>query len=249
MPVAHEIPSGWGPGASSSQAHIATAAEAEVLGALRAAGGSSTVAELAQSLGAHRNTVREHLSALAARGAVERQVVPGGARGRPAHRYVLAPAPAEAAVAALLGVLATTVAQSAPDPTGEAVRLGRIWAERLPGAGGRPDLADPAEPSRDIDRRRRLVDILARLGFDPDADDRVRRLRLTRCPFVTVARDQPQVVCGVHLGLMEGVLAGPDGEVRLDAFAERGACVVSFPGRRAQPGGSSESSSSASTIR
>lgn len=224
MPVGREIPAGWGPRPSLSQAQVATAAEAEVLAALRAAGGSSTVAELAEALGSHRNTLREHLASLTARGAVERQRVSGGARGRPAYRYVL-PDPAESALVTLLGILAAQVVLSSPDPIGEAIELGRTWGRHLVGDADRD-----AEPA-DVDRRRRLVEILTRLRFEVHADDGLREVRLTECPLVAIAREHPQVACGIHLGLIQAVVAGPGPatEPSLDAFAEPGVCLVKLP--------------------
>ena len=72
-----------------------------------------------------------------------------------------------------------------------------------------------------------MVDLLGEIGFAPEVTPEVIRLR--QCPMLEVARERPDVVCAVHRGLVEGALEArgerPDG-VRLDAFAERGACLL-----------------------
>jgi predicted ArsR family transcriptional regulator len=95
-------------------------------------------------------------------------------------------------------------------------RLGQGWGrvaieDRLP-------VADPEEA---------VVGLLGDLGFDPEARPEVVRLR--QCPMLAVARERPGVVCEVHRGLVIGALEGAGGSadgVRLEAFAERGACLL-----------------------
>lgn len=77
---------------------------------------------------------------------------------------------------------------------------------------------------------------LDRLGFDPVRDDDALRVDLWRCPFVELARQRPEVVCSVHLGLASGVLAAVGGPVtahRLRPFVGRSHCVLEL--RRAAP--------------
>ena len=51
-----------------------------------------------------------------------------------------------------------------------------------------------------------LVDELSRVGFDPavadDADEVV--VAFTRCPFAELAEANPQLVCNLHRGFVEG---------------------------------------------
>ena len=84
---------------------------------------------------------------------------------------------------------------------------------------------------------------LARMGFSPETAPTdpgsagELRLRLVTCPLLDAAREQPDVVCGIHHGLLEGLLKGPlegqndhrDGQmVTLAPFAEPGACIVTM---------------------
>ena len=91
--------------------------------------------------------------------------------------------------------------------------------------------------------------MLGDLGFAPvPQEDDPAQVRLTRCPLLEAAHRHPEVVCGVHLGIVRGALAqlgaDPSG-AGLVPFAEPGACrLVVPPGdrapsstdRRARPG-------------
>ncbi|WP_347350646.1 helix-turn-helix domain-containing protein [Intrasporangium sp.] len=178
------------------------------------------IGSIAGSLGLHVNTAREHLDGLVAAGlAVRTRLAPKG-RGRPGWGYAARPAVTSAAgeYATLARVLADHVAAQGGDVRGDMRRLGRGWGralvEDLPAATA-PGGAD-----------RQVVELLARLGFAPDGAPE-GCLHLRECPMLAVARERPDVVCSVHHGMVEGALeaAGgdPDG-VRLEAFAEIGAC-------------------------
>lgn len=67
-----------------------------------------------------------------------------------------------------------------------------------------------------------LLRSLQHTGFDPEPGKRT--IRLTACPLLSVARRHSAVVCGVHQGLIDGVLGGPG--ARLEPFAEPRACLV-----------------------
>jgi predicted ArsR family transcriptional regulator len=53
---------------------------------------------------------------------------------------------------------------------------------------------------------RDLEGVLAEHGYEPRRDDDVIRLR--NCPFHQLAEQHKDVVCGMNLGLIEGLLAG-----------------------------------------
>jgi predicted ArsR family transcriptional regulator len=83
------------------------------------------------------------------------------------------------------------------------------------------------------------VALLDRFGFAPQPDLRGAVVRLTRCPLLEAARRHPEIVCGVHLGIVRGALEAHGGEadqVDLRAFSEPGACLLDLgaPGRRDQ---------------
>src|SRR5690606_24198406 len=121
--------------------------------------------------------------------------------------------------------------RSAADPRADALAAGEDWGRVL--TAGQEPSADPGEA------RRRVLGLLAEIGFAPEADDEARRVRLPRCPFVETAREHPGVVCGVHEGLTRAALAalGPEPQdVDLLPFAEPDACLLHLAGGRPGPG-------------
>ena len=190
------------------------AGQAKLLSALDSLPGPATLAELAEASGLHPNTVRFHLEPLLECGAVVRTTEPGRGRGRPAHRYVASgarPGPA-AEITGLAIALAGAVRRASDTPAEDARQAGRDWGRRL--------AEQPA-------RRKDVSSVLDRMGFGPEADEADKgTLRLTRCPLLAAAREAPDVVCGVHQGLVEGLLhrACADTGVELEPFAEVGAC-------------------------
>jgi predicted ArsR family transcriptional regulator len=65
------------------------------------------------------------------------------------------------------------------------------------------------------------------VGFCPEADERATTARLTRCPLLETAKEYPDVVCGVHLGIVRGALeeyGADDTHTDLEPFSEPGAC-------------------------
>jgi predicted ArsR family transcriptional regulator len=74
-----------------------------------------------------------------------------------------------------------------------------------------------------------VVGVLDRLGYAPVPDSKVDRVALTRCPLLQVASDVPEVVCNVHLGLVEELLtvSGADPtRASLTPFAAPGRCAL-----------------------
>jgi predicted ArsR family transcriptional regulator len=66
------------------------------------------------------------------------------------------------------------------------------------------------------------------------ADGKRYRLCLRQCPFREVAQQHQDVVCALHLGLMQGALAqmrAPVTADRLEPFAEPGLCVAHLTAR------------------
>ena len=72
---------------------------------------------------------------------------------------------------------------------------------------------------------------MAEIGFAPEAvtDGTRYQLRLRRCPFREVAENHQDVICQLHLGLMQGALAqmrAPVTADRLEPFAEPSLCIA-----------------------
>ena len=194
-----------------------------VLGRLQDAAHPVTTADLAAELGVHPNTAREHLDALVERGLAVRERAPAHGRGRPAWRYAAVADPLEPDVrvrdyAGLAGALAGHLTRTSDDPAAEGLAAGREWGRSLMAGRSSGPSATP---------RHRVVGLLAELGFAPEADVTASTAALRRCPLLDAARQYPQVVCQVHLGIVQGALEHSGGDPRPTAllpFAEPGAC-------------------------
>ena len=194
-----------------------SASRTAVLDALRARDTAATAADLAGELDLHVNTVRFHLDRLVEDGRVERAALADGSPGRPAFGYRIVRQMDRSGprrFAELATVLTEDLADQ-PDGDRHAAALGRSWGARMvrheAGMGS-------------------LVDLLDELDFAPDTpvvDDSVIRLR--HCPFLELAQEHREIVCSIHLGLMQGALQewGSDLAVeRLEAFVEPDLCLA-----------------------
>jgi predicted ArsR family transcriptional regulator len=193
-----------------------------ILERLQRSAGPVTIAELAGQLGAHPNTVREHLDALVRRGLAVGARAPARGGGRPGWRYAAAAARLEPHdrvrdYAGLAAALAGHLARTAADPAAEGLAAGREWGRTLV-TERRPSGATP---------RHGVVALLDELGFAPESDPAATTVALRRCPLLDAARQHPEVVCQVHLGIVRGALehtGGDPGPTALLPFAEPGAC-------------------------
>ncbi len=228
---------------------LASGSRVEILHLLQGADQPLVIADIAAAVGLHPNTTREHLDRLVDAGFVVSEPEVRAVRGRPRLRYRAV----ERAAAATLDVRARAqLAKLLVDGYGKAMRspaesarqAGERWALALVAAGadGPEDLPEPDA------RRAQLVALATHfedLGFDPEvaADETVVHLR--RCPFADLARERTDVVCSVHLGLAQGVLANVPGPMRataLDPFVGPRHCVLHLAegpgGTRPEPLGS-----------
>jgi len=195
-----------------------------VLEALQASDGPTALAQLSEETGLHPNTLREHLEALVARGYARRRRATPSGRGRPAWLYEATEPEVGAAGSEYAGLAATLAAhihRTSSDPHEDAVAAGRVWGHDLASRSGPPEGPGAAEA------RRKVVRLLDDVGFSPETDERATTVRLTRCPLLETAKEYPDVVCGVHLGIARGALEeyGAD-STRTDLlpFVEPGAC-------------------------
>ena len=199
-------------------------------------------ADIAETLGLHVNTVRPHLERMREVGLLDVQSDNRGAVGRPQHRYSLAnDAPSfglEPPTFPMVARMLLRTAAAAGAGRDEALDAGREQ--------GRLDAArDRGRPCVDV-----LVAELDRLGFDPVmvADDdaataparsgRGRRERstiaFTHCPFRELAEANPDLVCSLHRGLIEGVIDAVGGAkiVEFGSLVDRVPCQVELAGGR-----------------
>jgi predicted ArsR family transcriptional regulator len=179
-------------------------------------------ADIADTLGLHVNTVRPHLERMREVGLLDVQSVNRGAVGRPQHRYSLA------ADAPSLGLESPTFALLARMLL-RAAAIAGTGAEDAADAGreqGRSDGARAAgRPCLDA-----LVRELDRLGFDPAvaASDDGATVGFAHCPFRELAEANPDLVCSLHRGLVEGFveMVGGGEVVAFRTLVDRDPCQV-----------------------
>jgi predicted ArsR family transcriptional regulator len=201
---------------------LAGISRSRLLDVLRRSGEPLGVRELAREVGLHPNTAREHLDRLVAAGLVARGTAMPGGRGRPGMRYAARRSTADAdPYHGLAGALAAELAARG-DGREASIDAGERWSSGI--AGRLPPDDQGAGPMG------RLVELLDGLGFAPEPPSTSdTTIRLRRCPFGSLARDQGDVVCNVHLGLVRGALrelGGSADAVRLEPFVEPEVCLV-----------------------
>ncbi|HZO69317.1 MAG TPA: helix-turn-helix domain-containing protein [Kribbellaceae bacterium] len=202
-----------------------------VLRTLRDAPGPLSIADIADRLGVHPNTVRFHLETLVGRGQVERIAADRRTPGRPPQLFRVARGmdPTGPRHYRLLAeVLADTIA-TGQDPSSRAVEAGRAWGRHQvssSGDGGASGTGDSVD---------RLITLLDGLGFAPERreDDDQAQIGLRHCPFLELAANRSEIVCPVHLGLMQGAMDAWHSTItvdRLDAFVEPDLCLAHLTG-------------------
>jgi len=220
---------------------LSAASRVRMLGLIRRAEHGLTTAEVVAETGLHPSTVRAHLDQLTASGLLVRHRRGDGSPGRPAWRYQAAPRAGRGNDAehdggghgadhgwpyrALAATLVAHLARDADDPHAAGVRAGRDWGRSLAAS-----LAPGTERAAPMEG---LVRVLDQVGFTPRVVDRPDPggavMQLRSCPFLDLAIANPDVVCGVHQGLVGGALGalGAVGaQIDLRPFAAPGACVV-----------------------
>lgn len=171
-----------------------------ILRVLSEAGRPLDAGEVAAAAGLHVTTVRGHLDVLQEAGLVRWAVEPVSGPGRPPRLFAVAGEDdTEEGHRTLAALLAGVVAEDPVEGPERAERAGRRWAEReLP----------PSERLTAEEATRGVTVLFDRLGFAPRlaARDGDWHVDLYACPFRAVAREHPEVVCRMHLGLLRGAL-------------------------------------------
>jgi predicted ArsR family transcriptional regulator len=162
-------------------------------------------ADISESLGLHPNTVRPHMERMREAGLLDVEVGGRGDVGRPQHRYSIAQnAPSLGLEPPTMPVLARMVLAMAAR-----LQASADDAEAV----GRVEGASRAQPYQQAPSTlEALVSDLDRLGFDPlvtdspeDPDAAV--IAFAHCPFADLAEQHPDLVCGLHRGLVAGFVA------------------------------------------
>ena len=183
-----------------------------------------TTSEIAETLDLHPNTVRPHLERMREVGLLDLETEARGAVGRPQHRYSLAAdAPSlglEPPTFQVLSRMLLRLAGAARLGADEAVEAGREQGEAYAAA-------DEAENCLDG-----LVVRLDSLGFDPAvaSDGDSATVAFTHCPFRDLAEADPDVVCGLHRGMVEGFVdtTGGAAVTSFHSLLNRTPCQVSL---------------------
>lgn len=187
--------------------------------------GERTIDEVAAVAGVHRTVAFQHLERLVAFGYLTTGRRPGS-RGKPAKLYRLARGPIELTHPTRLYRQLAGLLARALEKLGSAGRAASLEAGRdfggLIGSGRRA--TNPGE----------ALAPLAALGGDyVFGADGV--LVAVNCIFREACEQAPQVVCGLHAGLLEGVLAAADQPHRVSALGPRAhaACAYAIEAERA----------------
>lgn len=195
---------------------------AAVLDALRNQPDPVGIEALAQAVAKHPNTVREQVTWLVEHGHVTRIRQPGDGRGRPSWLYqATGGRPGDDEYVELAAALAWRLQDASPDARAEASAAGRRWGADLVDRVGALEHPSPEAA------RRWTVALMDDLGYGPEADAEAREVVLRRCPLLQAAHRFPDVVCAVHLGMVQTALErnGADpAEAQLTPFSAPGEC-------------------------
>ena len=184
---------------------------------LRLSGRPVSVRELATRLSLHPNTLRPHLRRLEEVGLAASDVHRGATVGRPQVVYTAVDREArEGRDYRLLGeILAGLLTGKRQLERAEAVA--REWGVYLVGRSvPRPGARGPSGPNLAV-----LQEALAEAGFDPRFHRRSPKIvdiSLRDCPFRDLLDEHRALVCTVHRGLLEGMLAASRPSLRLTEF-------------------------------
>ncbi len=193
--------------------------------------------EIAAQVGLHPNTIRLHLDQLVDAGLASRARENRDRPGRPRLVYAaIAAEPArdtgpsstqpefeESRYKMLAEVLVNHLEHASPEPPAEAIAAGPAWGRALSQGTSVP----PTVQQATID----LADLLDDLGFAPHTTGPGQTIELHRCPFRNLAEEHFPVVCGVHLGLMQGALTKRGAPIQasgLEPFVTPQLCLAHF---------------------
>jgi predicted ArsR family transcriptional regulator len=192
------------------------------------AGRPVSVREMSRRLSLHPNTLRPHLRRLEEAGLISREIRKTASVGRPQTMYSIRETEGhEGRDYHLLAEMLCSIVRG-QRALQQARELARQWGAYLVAQGGpKPGVKLPARRNLAV-----LQEAMAKAGFQP----RFRRegqaaieITLRDCPFRELADDYRELVCTLHRGLLEGMVAGLNPVLSIKEFrpfAERGICRV-----------------------
>lgn len=198
-------------GTPRAKTHSALASPSRVtlIDHIRAADGPLDAHQLARECQLHVTTVRFHLDALMSAGLITSRTASSSGRGRPRLLYspVSRMTPEEDDGYVTLARLLVRALTGAPDldAAERAEIAGYDWA-----AATMTGTVDGGSAHTLHEVADKINALFTELGFESDftpaADTQDLDITLHSCPFGAVARENPDIVCRIHLGLLRGVL-------------------------------------------
>jgi predicted ArsR family transcriptional regulator len=157
------------------------------------------VAELTDHFELNHNAIRQHLAKLVDAGLVVESTASSDGPGRPRLLYEVDPG-AESRWGVIgpyerLSLLLSEIIRTGDSPEEVGRRAGQEYRDSVTEA---------------VDVATNMADVMARMGFEPEVRQRGNRIDivLDTCPFATTALADPDTVCGLHLGIAEGLAEG-----------------------------------------
>ncbi|RMB62113.1 hypothetical protein EAX62_05940 [Tessaracoccus antarcticus] len=188
-----------------------------------------TINNVAQHLGGHANSARQHLDALTALKLLTVSDVASDRPGRRPRGYTLTAMGRQSLGAGrvdetreLADVFASYLVATGNGPR-EAQEIGRAWGTKRADELTR----DHAEQPLDA-----VIEVLDILGFDPSTvhTEQGDAVILRTCPLLDMAHGSPEFICNIHQGLIDGVLRriGAREGVQLLPFSEPDGCRMTL---------------------
>jgi predicted ArsR family transcriptional regulator len=211
-------------------------------GARRSADGLSA-GELADRFGLHVTTMRFHLDQLVEAGLVTSRFQRGSGAGRPRKVYSIAHGSLDAVSPErsfallseiLVESLGTDDAHLPPEELAARWSRRRVRRERLESGAREPSTT----AGQWLGKIGVMVDVLEEWGYVPEVSTteggRLARVALHGCPFIELARRNTALICGIHRGLVRGVLdeLGEEGAtISLTPFVTSHLCIADITAR------------------
>jgi predicted ArsR family transcriptional regulator len=207
------------PGSATTARVLASRSRLIILRFLRTSRSALGIADIAAEAGLHANTTREHLQQLVDAGFVVAEPEHRDGRGRPRMRYQAVERPAasnfdERLRSRMIDLLLASYESGQPAPA-RSIDADSKALQPL------PSLKDNQLAHLELH--------FEDLGFDPEVEDSPLNVHLYRCPMMTLARRDTELVCSVHEDLARSVLAQQPGPVsvdRLEPFVEPHHCIL-----------------------
>lgn len=193
--------------------------------ALDLGGNQVTINQVAEHLGGHPNSARQHLDALAGLNLLTASDVQSDRPGRRPRGYTLTALGRQSLGAGrvdetreLADVFASYLVATGNGPQ-QAQEIGRAWGAK------RADELPHDKAERPLDA---IIEVLDILGFDPSTmhTEQGDAVILRTCPLLDMAHGSPEFICNIHRGLIDGVLRriGAREGVELLPFSEPDGC-------------------------